>query len=186
MKEYTSIMMFIFSFFILLDDRTYAQNSIIKYLESEKVSAFDFGCFKAEHHLGEKLSDLKSKYALNYLLVGVLYDPNKDRFVIEVCPVSHSSFKTACKTICHDVVKEVKMSLAINPETSKPFINGEPSSFFALFKGQGTPVKQPNNAGKELDRLTDVKCSYLFQDKSGGPHLTCESHLLDPKILCSE
>ncbi len=183
MKEFLSLILFM-QLVLLSGNSCLAQNSIIKYLESEKVSAFDFGCHKVETYLGVKLDKTKLTYALDSLLLGFVYDPVRDRFTVEAVPVSHSSTPTVAKTICQELIKEIKTNLLVDAETGRPMLNTQQSGLLGFFKGQGTPIREPKNAGKELDKLTDVKCSYLFRDQAGGPRLVCESHLLDPKILC--
>lgn len=166
---------------ISITDSAFAEPSpTVRYLMNEPVSRLDWGIYQLQKELEE-------------LNVSVRYNWDENRIEISKSSSETPKDLNQAKILCKEEVSNLKIILGVNPEIGKPY--GENSFLWVFFRHEGYKLKsEPETLWEDLDNITRLSVTFRInrvgfvplEEESTEKLLSCESGLLDTKVLYSE
>jgi hypothetical protein len=175
-------------FFINVSMAEAEPNPNIKYLMNDSVSMLDWGLYRIEKDVEATLED-PAGYGLNTDTIidsSPVYDWDKNRIIVGV-HVSKAISLEQAKSWCRKIVRMVRTTLNVSPDTGEPFpsLDQNGGALYSFFSHAGyTKKSEPKGLSKELDNITWINIKVEVAGMKEP--LNCEAALLGTDILFPE
>ncbi|MGE0350476.1 hypothetical protein [Hydrogenophaga sp.] len=153
------------------------------WLMNEPMSLFDWGMYKTDQHMRERLKAVDVTFSAKYFHASAQYDWKENRIKLNAMFTGDASAVTDAACIEH--IKKAKGAFLNYAWEAKEQIQAAPEVMATLFSHEGgyQSKGQPKDVGEQLANITVLEVTMMRASGSGfAPQSRCSSSLTSTSV----